>query len=125
MRVALKPRLALSRLMLEARAQFLAASCTCSPMILLAILCWLIREFLVGCAAHLRGMYMAPLSQRTTRMLEAPYRLLHHPERSLKARGPKCASLQAVQCSENPKRRKKGVMTRSDSDEKRIQAGPA
>jgi hypothetical protein len=70
-------------------------------MILLAILCWLIREFLAGCGAHVRGMYTTPLS---TRMLGALYRLHHYrSERSVKARGPNCTSLQAMQRSENRK----------------------
>lgn len=55
-------QLALSRLTLEALAQFSTASCTCSPMILLSVLYWLIREFLAGCAAYVRGMYATPLS---------------------------------------------------------------
>jgi hypothetical protein len=90
---------------------------TRSPIIPLAIVCRLIREFLAGCAVHVRGMCRTPLS---TRMLGAPYRLhRYRSERSLKARG------NAAQREPKAVGRKAKSMTRSDCDGKRIRAAPA
>ena len=70
-------RLALSHLALEAVASFPASSCMCFPMVLLAVLCWLIRKTFAGCAAYAGRLYIIPLSVKATRMLGALYPLHH------------------------------------------------
>ena len=58
-RWAIRP--AVSRLTLETLTRFGACAGTTFPNLLLAVLAWIIREFLAGCAAYAEGMYMIPL----------------------------------------------------------------
>lgn len=51
---------AVSRLTFETLVRFAACAGTNFPNVLLAILSWVIGEFLAGCAAYARAMYMIP-----------------------------------------------------------------
>ncbi|MGE5158792.1 MAG: hypothetical protein ACM3OF_11670 [Gemmatimonas sp.] len=58
------------RLILETPARFAACAGAAFPNVLLAVLSWVIGEFLAGCAAYARGMYLVPVP--TDDHVEAP-----------------------------------------------------